>query len=741
VSQTRSTHVPSTVRGVQRHVLLPAMLVASTSVLLLSGCSASFNPGNATAGPAELGELHGNVHGGQAPVQNSIVSIYEIGADPTTAAGYAAALGTPLGVSTATDANGSWSIPSPASCANADDEIYVVAVGGYQALQPTSNNNTALVMTSIGGPCGARYTHSFNIDEVTTVATEYALSGFSTDYQHVGTSATNTVGLTNAFATVTNLVNLSTGKALTVTPAYANPGPNSPPDVFSSIVPSDAINSLANILASCVNAANGASDTACTSLFSYTGGSNSTPVGAFGVQGPVASNTADAALYIAHNPGLPAQGLISNNNVANLFNLPQPQAPFGPALTAAPNDWTLTLNFVGGGLGGVNGSSVDQAIRMAIDQQGDVWVLGPRFHALTELSNLGAPLSPSTTITAPFVSPFPPLAVGGFNGGGLTTPKALTIDTTGNVWVADSTNCLAEFSNSGTPNPSSPFTGACGTGLVSTVNGIQADSSNNIWISGNAFISSATSAGANRSTTTSGFSTLTGFLGQDYHGSIWFTDQGNGNVGALTGSGSLQYTSSLLSQVEYYAAFGPLSAGSGGNGDLTLWAPEPANQNITLIEDNGASSPTPASSGALGPQNPTATSILPITVDGRARVYWGNHGSSTQTTNFVQVYDSTKTQNSPSPNAYLGATQLSFIYLPESISVDQSGNVWVLNQNNYQSLHQVGPYSTSMGGPGYLGNGSGAANVSEIIGLAAPVNPVLSQQGAKTPATGYGTRP
>ena len=57
------------------------------------------------------------------------------------------------------------------------------------------------------------------MNEVTTVATAYALSRFSTDLTHIGTSHHNYRGLPNAMKTINNLVNIGTGKARKITPA------------------------------------------------------------------------------------------------------------------------------------------------------------------------------------------------------------------------------------------------------------------------------------------------------------------------------------------------------------------------------------------------------------------------------------------------------------------------------------------------------------------------------------------
>jgi len=83
------------------------------------------------------------------------------------------------------------------------------AVGGNEQCQ--SGSDSAI------GQCPASGTFITTvpliwIDEVTTVASVYALSGFMTDITHVGSSGTPLAltGIANAFATVSNLVGVST---------------------------------------------------------------------------------------------------------------------------------------------------------------------------------------------------------------------------------------------------------------------------------------------------------------------------------------------------------------------------------------------------------------------------------------------------------------------------------------------------------------------------------------------------
>ena len=93
------------------------------------------------------------------------------------------------------------------------------------------------------------------VNEVSTVAAAYAMAGFATDALHVGSSGTALaqMGIANAFANAANLETIGTGVALATTPAG------------NGTVPQAEINTLANILAACVNS-NG-TGSACSTLF------------------------------------------------------------------------------------------------------------------------------------------------------------------------------------------------------------------------------------------------------------------------------------------------------------------------------------------------------------------------------------------------------------------------------------------------------------------------------------------
>lgn len=731
VIEFNTSEVSTFVKRFQRQILLVGLVLGSSSVLLLSGCSSAFTSGLQGPSGAITASVHGKTHGGQFPVSGSTVNLYEVGATSTTAGGYQAASTLIATADSPTDSGGGWNISS-FTCTNASDELYVASIGGNPGLV-AGTDNTALVLTAALGPCSAveAGTPDFvYIDEVTTVAMAYSLAGFSKDYLHIGTRTTNTVGLTNAFATFNNLVNVTTGQAYLQTPAYATPPVSctttpaacTPTDTFSSIVPYDLINTLANVLAGCVNSDG---TTNCSNLFQITGGS-------LAAHSTTVTNTADAALYIAHYPGLPASGGSTENNLSNLLALASISAPFSPSLTTAPNDYTMTVNYVGGGLGGVGNSGASGPYFSAIDNEGNVWVVDSQNAGVAELNNLGAPFTPSTTIntsTKAFV------AKGGYRPTGFATNSAggVAIDLNQNVWIADSNNCLIGLNGaiSGSPGTAisgSPFSSLCpNTGAAQTA----VDPNNNVWVmgktAGSGFLVSATTAGVSNFTVTSGFNTLASLAGADYTGHMWYTDEGNEEIGSVNLSNGSSYESSgsLTSNDTYYSAMGALSVSKGGYGTLSLWLPQPTpTGNISPVTIGSGTAALDVLLANFIP--PTLISPTGIAADGGSNYYWANDGPGTGPTGFslttnITAYTSNEGLISPYYTGYTGGSAVMALDKPNSVHIDQSGNLWVINQNNANHLNN------SLSGYTYLGNGSGAGNLTEFVGLALPVNPVLAQ--------------
>jgi hypothetical protein len=162
------------------------------------------------------------------------------------------------------------------------------------------------------------------------------------------------------------------------------------------------------------------------------------------------AETATAAINIAHNPAV---------NVHALSSLITAQSPFGPTVPVEVNDFTLGIEFSGGGL--------NDPYSIAIDSSGDPWITNNGNSSVTQLASNGVPISPA----------------GGYTGGGLNGLfGGIAIDSAGNAWIPNYYgNSVTEFSNAGTVL--SGTLGYTGTGLH-TPYGIAIDGSDNVWVTG-----------------------------------------------------------------------------------------------------------------------------------------------------------------------------------------------------------------------------------------------------------------
>jgi len=187
---------------------LPKLFAAGLAVssCWLIGCG---------AGPVAVSlrgsALQGTVFGGQQPVANSSIALYAASSNGYGQP-YTYTSGSQLLTSTvATDANGKFTIKGDYVCPSASTEVYLVATQGNPGLAGNVNNSAIAMMAALG-PCGLLTTDTtIQVNEVTTVASVWALSPFMSSIAGVGTSATNVAGLVNAFNSVNKIVNVTTG--------------------------------------------------------------------------------------------------------------------------------------------------------------------------------------------------------------------------------------------------------------------------------------------------------------------------------------------------------------------------------------------------------------------------------------------------------------------------------------------------------------------------------------------------
>ena len=389
------------------------------SVLFVGGCGVSIVPSSSGVSTSSLGSIQGRVHGGQQAVVGAHVYLYAVGTTGNAGKDIAPSTGnasvsllTSSGENVqsdgtnyfvTTDTGGNFSITGDYTCTSGT-QVYLYVVGG----DPGSGTNSRAAFLSGVGECpsGASTLDPnafFFVNEVTTVATAYALAGYASDALHISANTgasgnpaaqLEATGVANAMANVNNLVNISTGAALSTTPGG------------NGSVPQAEINTLGNILAACINASD-AQPGNCTTLFDAAlsdGTSGSTP-----------GDVATAAINIAHNAG---------QNAGTLYGLQSGlAAPFIPDLGTQPNDFGIAISFAGGGA--ANPRSV------AIDAGGNVWGI-----SAGDVVNLYSPQGV-------------PLAANGLPTATTNDLSSLVLDTNGNAWAMDVSGTYTEFSPSG----------------------------------------------------------------------------------------------------------------------------------------------------------------------------------------------------------------------------------------------------------------------------------------------------
>lgn len=406
-----------------------ALTLAGLTILasaVLSGCSAgttALTGSSGGSGGKGVVIAQGRVVGGQQPVSGATVQLYSVGTTGIGSASHAlisstiiTSDGSGTGGNTSNAFNtlprGEFTISGTYSCSSAT-QVYITATGGNAG----GGNNTALGLLAALGPCTSLTSSTFiNLNELTTVAADYALAPFMVDYAHIGATGSNPIGLVNAFNAAGTLVNFQTG--LITTPASG------------ITLPTAQLNTLANILASCINGTSAAASPACTTLLGATG----------------SSETIGTGLAIATHPG--------SGSITALYTLVTGTPPFSPGLTAPPNDFTLAINYAGPELSSPGG--------IAIDASGNAWVTNESGSSVVKLSALSSTFATTT-----------------YSGGSLLSPRGISIDRSGNVWIANTGgNSVVKLSSSGTALSGTGFTG----GSISTPVAIANDSVGNAWV-------------------------------------------------------------------------------------------------------------------------------------------------------------------------------------------------------------------------------------------------------------------
>jgi hypothetical protein len=663
--------------------------------------------------PSSNAAISGKVYGGNLPASGATVQLYAAGSG-----GYGSA-GRPLlncsgapdgsGIATApcagviADGAGNFSIVGKYSCP-ANAYVYLVATGGDSGAGRT--NSALALMAGLGACSYLRSSDFVTINEITTAASVTALQQFmgvtygTAFAESVGTTSTNSIGLANAFAAIPQLVNLSTGAALASGSGVNTI--NGTVVTLNWISQQSKINTLGNILSYCVNTGDTVGppstiSTQCSSLFSAV-----KPA----AQSNAAADTIQAMLDMAANPV--NVGSVSTGPFQYAANAPS----FSPALSSAPNDWTLGLTYYSNQATtypqgtGTSAAFLSNGFSLAIDSNGVVWVVG-------NLTVSG--ISPGGT-------PYGQVLNGSVNNG-----RNIAIDTNNNLYVANSAATWANGEAAITEYVTA--TGAINNYYLASANsgsswiyGLAIDSTNNIFAESmtgafELFEVPAGSASGTLMTPVMPIGSTSERLAVDSKHNVWVSALSAGYGGA-NGVTEAVATCSGTPAVCTYPSVGKSYTGGTSSGEMFLATGIGIDSSgYVWVADGNAASTYPNGSGVYqgnhitrltpgayttgtGSSNNSATlgagganDPFGLAIDGADHIWVANAGQAAGDSVSEFTNASTPVALSGSTGFWVNVNSAGVPNTasePRDIAIDNAGNVWVSGLLGQQSASPLG---------------------------------------------------
>lgn len=568
--------------------------------------------------------------------------------------------------------------------------------GSGRVLYLTAGRGSGVELAAtLGAPPAPR---TVVVDELTTVATGYALAQFTAGGRIGGPKP----GPQNAALMARNLANPSTGTVASVLRRKPNGNETTTLKTFRS---------LANMLSGCARSARG-----CPTLYRLT----TTPDG----QRP--GGSLQAVANIARYP---------YNNVDALFALARAKpAPYVPALSSRKNPahWVLPVRFDG------DGKSLDGPGNFAIDGDGNLYVANNYEYGSNALvPKCGSNLLPKFTPDGRY-APNSPFQGGGLSGAGY----GITLDVKGNVWVGNfgfaapppgcpesrqpPHNTVSAFTPEGKALAPDGFDGrpkGSGPDVPSLINwpqGTVADKRGNIWVA------NCGDGNVVRMRSDDPYSAVALDVGLseafdvavDHNGLVYATGLGNSKLAILNPDGTPRPGSPLSATDAGLDRPMGIAADSRGNmwiansGFINLPCPsaafQPRNEaSLALVRQGGQ----PVTRGKRGFTGGGLSVAWGIAVDGNDNI-WVSNFFDQRISHFCGVPrkncpPGAKTGDPISPNG----TGYDFDGLTRStaVQIDPSGNVWATN--NWKRI----PVQTNPGG----------YEIVALVGAAAPLKTPL----------------
>ncbi len=577
------------------------LAIVATAALTTAGCGSS---SSSSPAPSPKPVLSGAVFGGSAgsPIAGARITLYQAGTS-----GYGS--GSSQLASVKSDGNGKFKF-SKFEC-QTSQQLYLIATGGTPAGQRAAN--AAIALSVAIGPCGT-YKRSAVINEVTTAATVWALNQFTdATGQIIGTSASNQTGLNNAAAVVTasTLVDVATG----LTPALLPLG----------VAPtSDALYTLADILATCVDSS-GPTSSECQGLFTA-----ATPHA-----GSAPTTTLEAAVDMARNPG---------NNVTSLYNLIPDNPPFTPLLSASPSAWALAIEY------DPADTEYSGPYELAVDTAGNVWTANSQGNSVSVLNA-------TTGYTTG--------SVFGPSGAVFSFPSGIALDVDDNVWTSNySGNSISELTAS-----SNYSTGLNFAPAAAAFNGPLAIA---LDAGGNAFAGNLNTASVSELTASSSYATGFNFAPPgaalagpasiivDPQGNVWAANFNNNSVSELTAASN--YGTGFN--------FAPVGASLANPVAIAL----DSSDNVWVVNKTGASvskliAPGYTTGAVFSPAGAALNEPLALDFDSADNLWVANNAGN-------NLSELTAASNYTTG---LSFAPFSEIHGQFALALDASGNVWVAN--------------------------------------------------------------